>query len=239
MFRNEAKGGYLAVLALLLAACAGPGELRQERGISWDQKSSTPGAALAAQVVARREHAVLYEFTVRGLPANKTYALWARWLDGEQGEIPHDLMIDSSGHVVHGKNRLIVNNHRMFKGEPVEYQLISSDGKARAFTRVVPFPLKATGKGNCSLTLQLVKENGRTFVVVGEGFSPEEEIQTQSVSGSEILRAEIRASKDGRFAAYVLPGVVGKTGGSARFTAIGKACGVTLHYKWGAAMQRR
>lgn len=236
---NAAKKAYLAFLALLLAACAESGGVRDGSGISWNSTTGTPGAELRAQVVVRHEHAVLYEFGARGVPTNKTYALWAKWLDGNQVRIPRNLVIDRSTHLLIGLKPVIVNINHMFRGEPVEYQLISRDRKIRAFTRAVPFPLEATGQGNCRLTFELLSENGLMFFGKGQGFSPREEIKSKSVSGTEVLRAPLHASKDGSFAVEVLPGVIGKAGGLARFSAVGKACSVTLHYRWGAAMQRQ
>lgn len=86
--------------------------------------------------------------------------------------------------------------------------------------------------------MPLLSPNGRLFAIIGEGFKPGEQVTTISSSDTEVIRNEKSALSDGRIAAIIDPGVIGKTGGSATFQVFSKSCDLTLHYAWGTAMKR-
>src|SRR5574337_1211097 len=129
--------------------------------------------------------------------------------------------------------------YKMFRGEPANFALVSTDidQTVKAFAHFVPFPLRAKGDSGCSLSMELLSPKGRLLGFIGEGFKPDEEVTTVSRSGGEIQEGKQKATADGKFAAFIDPGVIGSAGGVASFQASGEACEVILNYEWGTAMR--
>lgn len=154
-----------------------------------------------------------------------------KWLDGKIENIPVEYAFL--------EGNLTLSYHHYFRGEPIDYALISTDQTVRVYAQLTPFPLEAKSEGGCKLSMTLLSPNLRTFVITGEGFKPGETVTTISKSDSEIIEKEGIALGDGRINTFIIdPGVVGKTGGTATFQASSKTCNVTVSYEWGTAMKR-
>jgi hypothetical protein len=217
----------------------------------WATRFTSEGVEFAFEELERKtvpgNSSVVYKFRFSGFPRDKTYALWAKWLDGKTvrfGEFQVDDTGDLVGTVANDSrpirmSKYTVHFSRMYKGEPIIHALVSTDSAQtiKAFARTVPFPIRATGNGQCSLEAELLLPRGRPFAVMGHGFKPNEKIGTVSRSWPEVVKGNVEVEADGRFGSLVDPGVIGHTGGAASFTAVGESCEVTLQYEWGTAMK--
>jgi len=215
-----------AFVIFLLVACSA--NVRATPEISWDDKLATPGA----QITFEKESESSYTMRVSGLPKDKDYVLWMKWVDDKIQRLP---VPDTKG-LFEGKAKF--NFSKMYRGEPILFALVSSDQAVRVYAQLIPFPLDATDEGGCKLSLAILSANQRLLGIIGEGFQPGEQVTTISKSESEILRDEKIALENGRIAVIIDPGVIGKTGGLPTFQAVSKTCDVTLRYAWGTAMKR-
>jgi hypothetical protein len=230
---------------LLMAACkAGPSSSAWE-----DSKVAFPPEAQLSLVKIAKVNPSLgegfnYGLKAMGLPPDRSYRLEVRRLDGRVGQMPIGrLHVDATGRLVSERGfRLeqhVLGTGPVLRGEPLEPALVAEDGSGQVVTRIVPAPIEAAGAEGCRLSIELVESTGKVFRVKGEGFAPEEEVQTTSRSEGEVLQGRVRASKAGRIEIIVLPAVVGRTGGSASYVVSGQACSVlALPYHWGTAMER-
>jgi predicted enzyme related to lactoylglutathione lyase len=244
----------IILLVLGLSACATIPSPTINPPITWIPKFATPGVRLTfqeqSQTTVEGRPAVTYSVDITGLPKDKTYALWQKWLDGkialfgqfhfdDSGVLVGSLGSERSINQKMPLSKVTFHFYQMFRGEPANFALVSTDidQTVKAFANFVPFPLQAKGDGGCSLSMELLSQKGRLFGFMVEGFKPDEEVTTVSKSGGEILEEKQKAPADGRFAAIGDPGVIGSAGGSASFQASGKACEVILNYEWGTAMK--
>lgn len=251
---EQTKITTVIFLVLGLSACATTPSPTINSPITWIPKFGTPGVRVTfqekSQTTVEGRPAVTYSADATGLPRDKTYALWQKWLDGKMalfGQFHFDasgVFLGSLGSEGSTNQKIPLSKvtfhfYQMFRGEPANFALVSTDTDqtVKAFAHFVPFPLQAKGDGGCSLSMELLSPIGRLFGVIGEGFKPDEEVTTVSRSGGEILEEKQKATADRRFAAFIDPGVIGSAGGSASFQASGEACEVILNYEWGTAMK--
>ena len=120
-------------------------------------------------------------------------------------------------------------------GEPFHVILLNSDEDELASARTVPNPIEVHGQDECALFIIIGDSTGEIFLVEGEGFEPNEEIEFTSVSEGETLPSTISAESDGSFENILLPAVIGKDSGNASIAAKGMKCDLYLEYSWGAA----
>jgi hypothetical protein len=219
----QSKG---AIASLLLTTCIFL--TGSARAISWEPVTPTPGA----QIKLEKASDGFYVMRASGFPANKEYVLMMKYLDGKIGTVP----IADIQALLGGKYSFVYSN--VYRGEPIEYAVISSDGTVRAYTRIIPFPLEAKSKNGCKLVMSLVSPDLMNFAINAEGFGKGEVVKTTSRSGQETLVSNTTASEDGGFVVIIAPGVVGQTGGEATFEASSSSCTVQINYDWGTAMKR-
>lgn len=120
-------------------------------------------------------------------------------------------------------------------GEPHYVTLINADGIEVGSARTIPFPLEIRGQDECVLSIIIGSSTGEIFLVEGEGFESNEEIEFISVSEGETIPSTISAEPDGTFENVLLPAVIGKDSGNASIAAKGMKCDLYLDYSWGAA----
>jgi peptidyl-prolyl cis-trans isomerase A (cyclophilin A) len=82
--------------------------------------------------------------------------------------------------------------------------------------------------------VELGTPNATGFIIWGEGFEPDEEIDATSLSEGEVRKSKIKAGGAGRFMTIVGPAVVGKKSGSATYGVVGKSGEVKVSYQWGS-----
>lgn len=84
-------------------------------------------------------------------------------------------------------------------GEPVDYILISNDGKIRESTHIIPIPIESHGSAGQIVKLEVRSKNGSLFFLIGENFNPFEPIELTYYSEEEKRMENIEANKDGYF----------------------------------------
>lgn len=226
-------------LALLASSCA----VTNKPTFPWGKEFATPGAQIIYEEVERKaedgKYVAVYKMRTTGLPKDKSYILWLRWIDNRYESSNNiEFNINDSGYVVFLGKEFHIYFKRMFKGERIEQALVSSDGSVKVFSGIIPFPIEAKADGGCSLHIEISPPAGKIFNIIGEGFEPDEVITTISQSDGEVLENEQKVSQEGKFMAVIAPRVIGKSGGKASFTARGENCSVTIYYDWGTAMKQ-
>ena len=231
------------MLGILLAAFVGPEvAAANQPPFEWKESESTPDASLKHEEVMRLDEQgeVHYKLFARGVPRNKNYELWMKWIDGDIGSMPFDITIEESGelkgNVKGSKVPLVIPIHDIRETEPIKFALVSRDKSIKVFDKIIAFPVEAKSPDGCSLGLELIAPNGLNFVIQGQGFEPGEEVTTRSESSGEVIVSKVSLS-NGVFFVVMNPGVTGKRGGTATFSASGRSCTVTLAYRWGKAMR--
>lgn len=250
MFRN--KRGLvtyttIAIILYVFVGCAGPKVVSQSPQLPFDWKPSeaTVGAILSHKELERSDDKgeVSYKFFASGVPQEQRYEMWNKRIDGIASKLLDNIKVEDSGELVvpvKGEEyKLIMTLEDMLEAEPIYYALVSKDKSIKAFDEIFPFPIKVTSKDGCQIELRLMTVDRRNFSMIAKGFEPNEKVKTRSVSGGELIVHEIQASPgDGGFIIVMNPGVVGKNGGTATFSATGRSCDVSLIYRWGKAMLR-
>ena len=208
--------------------------------MEWGPKYATPAVRLSLCETLRTnltgQNVIFYELVTDGFPTDKVYETYLystrHKMQGSKPALLHSGgQIDESGELSAEPGILVAN---YVEGEWIEFALISTDGAIKAFAKAIPFPFEAKS-GSCRVWVELITKD--VFLAWGEGFVPGETIQIISQSGDELVEGSIDVSNDGTVGTVIFPSVVGKSGGKAKFTAIGGTCEVGVAYAWGTALR--
>jgi hypothetical protein len=91
-------------------------------------------------------------------------------------------------------------------------------------------PVVARAKaGPCQMTIY---GDNSSFLATVTGLTPNEPLKLTSNSEGEIRRWDGTAQEDGRFGVILIPLVVGKSFGTARFELVGQRCRIEASYPW-------
>jgi len=114
-------------------------------------------------------------------------------------------------------------------GEPFEVTVYDPASGAKAKARHIPFPIEASGKGGCHISVEVA-----TPYVVAiwiKGFKPKEKVQVTSRYKDERATLEKKVGDNGSTAWVIMFGPPDR--GKARTSAKGKDCSVELEYPVG------
>jgi hypothetical protein len=70
---------------------------------------------------------------------------------------------------------------------------VSADRTVRAFAQVIPYPITARA-GPCTIALELVSHRGERFVVSGAGFTPGDDVITESRYAGRVMQKQLRSA---------------------------------------------
>lgn len=120
------------------------------------------------------------------------------------------------------------------RGEGCYYVLISEDKQESLSGHVVPHPYEHTFSDGAEFTITLISPDFSSFILVGKGFNPGENLKSISQSSGETLVTNFTVSNKGFFVSMLMPAVIGKNGGPATLT-LQRDNGEkgSIHYKWG------
>lgn len=121
------------------------------------------------------------------------------------------------------------------RGEPINIGLLSADGKEKAVTTVIPYPIEVRDGLGRHLSLELSSADGSSFKFVGEGFRPNESLVLKSTTGKKTLTTKLSPTKAGRFSGTLKPFERGKTSGSSNLEISSKSGRLWLDFDWGQA----
>lgn len=96
---------------------------------------------MGAQITFEKKSESSYTMRVSGLPKDKDYVLWMKWIDGRTW----NESVPDTNALFEGKS--VFTYHHVYRGEPLDYAIISSDQAVRAYAQLIPFPLEAIGEG--------------------------------------------------------------------------------------------
>lgn len=170
-----------------------------------------------------------------GLSKDKVYYLWSKGLrQSAPTQYPLEMSIGDGGYVVpKGSSApMSLGLHSYAKGEALTVALMTADKSIIAFGKVILYPIEAK-QGSRRIWVELIGATGNSFVIYGEGFEPNEELETTSASDGEVVKYKTKVNGNGQFVTMLLPAVVGKQSGLATFTVVGKAGTLTVSFEWG------
>jgi hypothetical protein len=240
----QALGSALAVLLVASPVFAGHG------ATDLNSHQATPGIQieLIELPAGQSGGAVQYRLRSTGVPRDVTFDVWAKDFRQPFREIAAGFRINAAGALV----SIDFNGSRPQRldamalgpgpyplGAAWEVALVSSDRTITAFARVIPRPI-VVRDGPCTVFLELASARGERFVASGTGFVPGDDVIVESQFSGRVNRRQVRITAEGMLPPDDISHAPIGSDRSARYAVKGRACEVTLEYRWGApALQRR
>lgn len=215
---------------------------------NWGPAMSTPGTSLALIGKGHKStpEGTQATFTLHatGFQPGDSITL-LRWpLDSRVKQITSGLTVDTSGQVicpeisqgdclssmqpgdpVHVKDIAA-------RGEPLRIAIVSANGKKRAESTIIPFPLEATSN-SCKLEVILGTKNAGLVLLEGAGFPASSQIEFHIVTDGQDHPVTTSTTKRGGLIVAVLPAVAGHTSGTTTISYHGQTCSPSLSFPWG------
>ncbi len=173
-------------------------------------------------------------------PVGKSYTLFIRNCDGSETEV-FNYTANKKGHLIIEMNEDLKKGAPfavtpLRKGEKVSYCMFSEDRSEEYTASIIPFPIEAT-KSGASISVELIDAKAESFVCVGKGFNPGEEVQIQCQSGEQTSQATISADGEGAFKYLVWPSVNDVETGTAALTVKRQNEDLKVSFVWGKDAQ--
>jgi hypothetical protein len=169
-------------------------------------------------------------------PVGKTYTLFIQNCDGSETQIFNytankkgHLIVDITEELKKGAPFAITP---LRKGEKVSYCMYSPDRSEKFTASIIPFPLQAS-KDFTSIALELVDTNADSFLCVGKGFIPGEQVKLTCVSGAKVTEEWLTIDEKGEFQQPVSPRLEGQETGKAKVSVKRKYEEIKLPFSWG------
>ncbi len=187
-----------------------------------------------------------YQFIVRKAPLEMQFVLFCQSL-GKPPTPVFEYEADDHGELGRqlGPGTMMLDNDlvllfNFFQGEPVDYWLVSKDLKTVMKTSFVPYPIKAEGKDEASISIKRLVPDARLLLCEGDGFLPDERLLITTRSGDRCIPNIAINCVNGRFALLLEPEVAGKSGGTASLEVRRFHERLFLDYDWGSeALNKR
>jgi hypothetical protein len=216
-----------------------------ERDRIWSVRGNSPGASLELGKKHRKGNVITFGLRASGLPLEQKYTLlqWPMTMRAPLAMMK-SVVIDSGGIVMclasdgscgPGKNRNepVSISSLPTPGESFRYLLVSQlDSNLHAFAMVVPLPNEGKDRG-CHLQAVRLTATGSLMQLEGSGFEPGAELEMESNSAGEIIRAKSKAEPDGTYRGLLAPEVIGKDGGINTVVLRSGKCAPKVTFGWG------
>ncbi len=180
-----------------------------------------------------------YRFIGRRFPEEHIYLLASQSLGGPMQPMAK-YEVDEDGQLGRqiDAGTLMLDNEMflMFdccKGEPIEYWLCSTDGKARLNTTIVPYPIIAHGRDGAVISVKRLTQDASFALLEGEDFNPDEEILISTQSGTNRTSNTPVICTNGKFSMLLEPSVAGRSGGIAYVDVMRVNERLMVEYDWG------
>jgi hypothetical protein len=118
------------------------------------------------------------------------------------------------------------------RGEPLRVALVSANGKKRAESTVIPFPIESTNNG-CKLEVILGVKNAEMVLLEGIGFPKSSKVELHIVSFGQDHPVTATTSAGGGLIVADLPAVAGHTSGTTTVSYHGSNCSPSVSFPWG------
>ena len=227
------------------ASCAAQGVPPSEQ---WGEQHNSPGATLTYKETARQvldgKTIVTYNLFAAGLPTGKQYVLSTVILGAAPGKVG-DVYLNNEGKVVNAladpANNVAEDaapiNLVGPKGQPFQFAVASEDGRLRAFTRIIPFPIEAD-EAPCHLAVEEILPAYAGILIQLSGLQSNEAVVLKCNCGKKGHETKATASDKGLFIAAVATGVRGKQSGTFEFELRAQSCKIGMQIPWGNGAEK-
>jgi hypothetical protein len=179
---------------------------------------------------------IIFRPVAVGLSGDKVYYLWYKALrQSSPAQLtPLEMSIADGGYVIpNGRSTpMSISCYSFSKGEARVFALMTEDKSIIAYGKVILYPIQAK-QDSRRIWVELAATTGNLFIIYGEGFEPNEELNVTSNSTGEVVEYKGNANDNGRFTNVLLPAVAGKQSGLVTYTVVGKAGTLTVSFEWG------
>lgn len=136
------------------------------------------------------------------------------------------------------KSGFVLVTSSYLKGEPLFAVLSSKDGKNIARC-MIPIPIEYKWADGAKFYMVMIGDTLEDFILVADGFFPEEELNITSKSCGQTMVNNVRTSKEGRFITFMRVGVVNHKGGVGELSIVrsGNSEKGIVEYLWGNKTQ--
>jgi len=118
-------------------------------------------------------------------------------------------------------------------GEPVDFFLLTADGKQAARLHLVPRPLTVSKKNGYTINAEICDYSGTHFLLTADGFEANEKLSLVSAINEYEFECNWHADACGRFQQTMTPNLEGENGGSAELRLYGTKGKIGIRYPWG------
>lgn len=215
---------------------------------NWGPASSTPGYSLAAIDKGHKSSPegtqVTFSLHAKGFQPGDSLKLF-RWpLDAPLKLVASGLTVDSSGQLICPEisqgNCLssmqpgdpVHVKEIAARGEPLRLAIGTPNGKKRAETTIIPFPLEDTSN-SCKLEVILGAKNASLVLLEGAGFPASTKVELHIVSFGRDQPVTTTTTARGGLIVAVLPEIAGHSSGTTKISYKGSNCSPSLSFPWG------
>lgn len=197
---------------------------------------NSPGAQFTMEETNRQSSAagtlVFYSLRTKNLPKDQKYSLSILRVNRQIQQEDTTKILNKDGDVLDGPNDPHTLILMAAKGEPYVIVLASEDGKYKAATSVVPFPIETSDK-SCQVGAMLLMTDAEGLLLRGKGFEANSAVKIALDSEGEKHEGPVQADKDGAFSFVVLPYKKDTKKGTVHIVANGSVCAPKLNVVWG------
>lgn len=215
---------------------------------NWGPAMSTPGDSL--RVIDKGHKStpegtqVTFGLNVTGFQPGDSLRL-LRWpLDSRVQQVTSGLTVDSAGQVICPEisqgdclttmqpGDPVQVHDVAARGEPLRLAIVSADGKKRAESTIIPFPLETTSN-SCKMEVILGTKDAGLVLLEGAGFPKSEKVEIHIVTDGKDNPVTTTTSATGGLLVAVLAGSGGHTSGTTTISYHGDSCSPSLSFPWG------
>jgi hypothetical protein len=211
----------------------------------WNEQNNSPGATLNYKETGRSllngKTVVAYNLFTSGLPRDVQYVLSTAPLGAATPIKIRDVRLTEDGNIVNAtadpEHNIVAGeplpiNLLGAKGQPFQFAVVSADGRLRAFTRIIPFPIEAD-TGPCHLSVEELMIDYEGILILLKGLQSNEAIVLKCNCGKKGHETKGTADAQGTFIAAVDTRVKGKQSGTFEFELKAQSCKIGMQVPWG------
>jgi len=210
----------------------------------WNEQSNSPGATLSyketGRIMIKSNTAVIYNLFASGLPRDGQYTVSMAMVGTAPFKMA-DVRLDEEGKIVYATGDPASNivageplkiSILASKGQPFQFAFVSTDGRLRAFTKIIPFPIEADA-GPCHLSVEELMPDYGGILILLSGLQSNEAVVLKCNCGKNGHETKGTANTQGTFIAAIETGVKGKQSGTFEFELKAQSCKIGMQIPWG------
>jgi hypothetical protein len=204
-------------------------------------------ASISLQEIARNGAVYTYHLYAVGMPREMLYNIVAWPVNQPQPvQVVAGVALDATGMAIcpgqlgtcgniNNPNLPTNLSITIAPGRPVRVGLVAQDDSLRAYTKIVPVPIRGEENG-CTVEAVMLTPNGTIAVIEGSGFAPNSAIEMRLENGDTPTSGKSTVDEAGTFKATVIPIDLAKTGtqfGTMKVSVTSEKCKPALSFDWG------